>query len=105
MSQQLKDFLNLFKSDYQSGYRKRHITTTDDDELRSTALFINLSKAFDTIDHKVLNNEILNIGLSHRAAGWFVSDLFDRWQCVQRGALRFCIRNFVVWYLHKMPLP
>ena len=46
------------------------------------ALFIDLSKAFDTVNHCILKQRLLNIGVSERASGWFENYLSHRTQCV-----------------------
>lgn len=58
-----------------------------DDWLYTVALFNDLSKAFDTVDHKLLKNCYLHIGLSHKALGWFENNLLDR-QCLQARGLK-----------------
>ena len=47
------------------------------------ALFIDLSKAFDTVDHAILADRLHKIGLSNQAVNWFSNHLSDRTQCVQ----------------------
>ena len=47
------------------------------------SLFIDFSKAFDTVDHEVLLQRLANIGLSNSAVGWFSNYLSDRTQCVK----------------------
>ena len=95
VSDQLKDFLNSNNvlSDFQSGFRKMHNTTAAlkvfndfiesmDNKQHCTALFIDLSKVFDTVDHFVLKHR-LNLDCLKNC--WFVSYLTDRTQCVQAG--------------------
>lgn len=47
-----------------------------------TALFVDLSKAFDTVDHSILKRRLFDIGLSEQAVGWFDNYLSNRKQCV-----------------------
>ena len=46
-------------------------------------MFIDFSKAFDTVDHDILLKRLGNIGLSGQAVAWFENYLSDRTQCVQ----------------------
>ena len=74
----------------QSGFRARHSTVTalvkvtDDwlmamDEGRYTgAVFVDLQKAFDTVDHQVLLNKLYSIGLDEMSLQWFESYLSER---------------------------
>ena len=80
---------------HQSGFRKKHSTTTAaikvvnditealDTRKYCTALFIDLSKAFDTVDHVILAHRLRKIGLSNQAVMWFSSYLSGRTQRVQ----------------------
>lgn len=45
-------------------------------------LFLDISKAFDSIDHKILLGKLERIGLSARSLRWFKSYLSNRQQCV-----------------------
>jgi len=94
VSEQLKELLiiNNILSDHQSGFRKKHNTTTaalqvGRDVIESldttAALFIDLSKAFDTVHHAVLKQRLLNIGLSEQTVCWFKHYLSNRSQWVQ----------------------
>lgn len=82
-------------SDFQSGFRKQHSTTkaalkvlndfieSVDNKEHCAALFIDLSKAFDTVDHTILIQRLMDIGLSKHTIGWFNNYLSNRTQCVQ----------------------
>ena len=43
--------------------------------------FIDLSKAFDTVDRALLRQRLSSVGLSEHAVAWFANDLSDRTQC------------------------
>ena len=82
-------------SPLQSGFRKQHSTITAalkvlndlieamDSKRYCVALFIDLSKAFDTVDHNLLIQTLHHIGLFKHAAAWFANYLSNRTQCVQ----------------------
>ena len=96
-SQQLKEFLstNSILSEFQSAFRKQHSTSTAalkvlndfieflDNKQHCAALFVGLSKAFDTVDHALLLERLCSIGLSDQVVGWFKNYLSDRSQCVR----------------------
>ena len=77
VSNQLKDFLQT--NAIISGFRKKHSTTTAalkvindisvvrDKKQHCASLLIDLSKAFDTVNHDVLKSRLLNTGLSEQA--------------------------------------
>ena len=97
ISEQLKDFLdsNCILNNFQSGFRKQHSTVTAalkvfndliealDLKKVCVALFIDLSKAFDTVDHKILITIFRKIGISNQASTWFADYLSNRTQAVQ----------------------
>ena len=57
-----------------------------DNGLINGVIFIDLKKAFDTIDHKILLRKLASYGIDHRALKWFDSYLSDRQQkCVVNG--------------------
>lgn len=101
VNEQLKEFLtiNNILSNFQSGFRKKHSTTTAalkvvndfidflDKKQHCAALFIDLSKAFDTVDHAILKQRLLSVGLSEQTVCWFENYLSGRSQCVQADGL------------------
>ena len=79
----------------QSAYRKAHSTETalvriQNDILRATdnqevtiLLLLDLSAAFDTVNHAILINRLeKSVGIKGNALKWFVSYLNGRRQCV-----------------------
>ncbi len=85
----------VFFSDAQSGFRKGHFTTTclidfldgiyDDIEngMVSGVLFLDLKKAFDLVNHKILLNKMRSAGLSTKCVKWFDSYLKNRCQATK----------------------
>ena len=47
------------------------------------AIFLDLSKAFDTIDHNIIVSKLKHYGISQNELSWFKNYLSDRLQCVQ----------------------
>ncbi len=53
-----------------------------DNKKHSAALFIDLSKAFDLVDHDTLKQRLCRVGLSVNTVGWFNNYLSDRSRCI-----------------------
>jgi hypothetical protein len=96
INEQLKHFLsdNSILNPTQSGFRQGHSTITAvtsvtndilhtlDNKKSCAALFIDLSKAFDTVDHHLLLQRLQSIGFSTTVLSWFTNYLSGRTQCV-----------------------
>ena len=90
---------NDLSNQYQSAYKKFHSTETtllkvilNMDEGRVTALtLLDLSAAFDTLDHSSVTNLLSTwYGIDDIALDWFVSYLSDR---KQKGKLMDCLSS------------
>ena len=97
VANQLCDFLhnNSLFEDFQSGFRAHHSTetalvkvtndllTASDNGLLSVLVLLDLSAAFDTIDHRILLQRLEHlIGIKGIALSWFKSYFSDRLQFV-----------------------
>ena len=98
--QQLQDYLaqyDLFP-ELQSAYRKNHSCETAllrvvndlllavDDHMDAALVLLDLSAAFDTIDHDILSQRLeTKYGITGKALGWFNSYIRGRTQVVKIG--------------------
>ena len=95
------DSYNLLNAS-QSGFRSLHSTLTAlleatnswsvniDNGLINGVVFIDLKKAFDTIDHKILLQKLENNGVDPNGLKWFKSYLTDRTQNRSAELMTIC---------------
>ena len=60
-------------------------------------VFIDLQKAFDTINHEILLNKLNHYGIRNKENDWFHSFLTNRKQCVNKWFL-FSNKNCMMWH-------
>ena len=89
----------------QYGFRKNHstymaildmhekISAAIDNNEYSIGIFIDLAKAFDTIDHDILIAKLQHYGVRGVALSWFYSYLHDRKQYVYVNDASSCLNN------------
>ena len=58
------------------------ITQAMDNNEFSIGIFLDLAKAFDTVDHKILLSKLEHYGVKDKALDWFKSYLSNRYQQV-----------------------
>ena len=96
---QLYAFLSTHNllSSHQSGFRPKHSTVTTLTDVTDYILknidaghfvggvFIDLKKAFDTVNHKILLKKLASFGIAGLELDWFKSYLSDRKQATKMG--------------------
>ena len=92
---------NAVISENQFGFRSNHstlmailgmvdkITTAMDNRQFSVGVFVDLSKAFDTLNHKMLLHKFEHYGIRGIALKWFESYLCYRMQFVEYNRIKF----------------
>lgn len=97
---QLYTFLESSKllSNNQSGYRKNHSCETAlnlllakwketiNDKNTILCVFLDLKRAFETIDRSIMINKLKKFGLKANEINWFISYLSTRKQCTKIGS-------------------
>ena len=110
-------------SPYQHGFRQRHSTTTatialTDDIRRNMelglmtgAIFIDLRKAFDTVDHTILISKLRSFGIANTDLRWFENYLsnhnLESWRLVSLKDLfwgLFFSYYLLMIYLKQLPI-
>ena len=56
-----------------------------DKKRHSIGIFLDLPKAFDTIDHNIVLKKLFVYGIRYKTVDWFASYLSNRTQCVAIG--------------------
>ena len=82
----------------QYGFRKGHSTELAalelvdrigkelDNKTTPISVFLDLSKAFDTLDHEILITKLKYYGIESNGIDWFISYLSNRKQCLKYGS-------------------
>jgi hypothetical protein len=95
--ERLLNYLNEYNIllNNQNGFRKKHstslalihlfdkITTAFDEKKYTIEIFLDLSKAFDTVDHEILFEKLAHCGIRGSALQWIKSHFTNRQQYVE----------------------
>ena len=107
---QLNNYLhtNQLIDNHQSAYRLHHSTETSvlyvidnvikylDIHSNIKLLLLDLSAAFDTLDHFILKQRLINIGLTEKALDWMMSFISNRTFSIKTGKLETTIFNQII---------
>jgi len=77
------------------------ITAAMDSNSYSLGIFIDLSKAFDTLNHKILLDKLEHYGIRGIALDWFASYLTNRCQYVEYHSTKSSLLN-ITCGVHKV---
>ena len=117
MYNRLTKFLEHLKILYekQFGFRKKtlHIYMTLIDKLIKCmengeyviGVFLDFSKAFDTVDHSILLRKLFHYGIRGIAYSWFESYLNNRKQCVSYNGVKSSMKTVKCGVCPKAPDP
>ncbi len=72
-----------------------YVTTMWDKKLLTIALFIDVSKAFDSLDHYILLSKLEHYGIRGVAYDWFMSYLSNRFQFTELNGSRSLLRKII----------
>ena len=107
LHERLFNFLEKYNCIYnlQFGFRKGHSTNhclfdltenirkAIDENKYAVGVFVDLQKAFDTVDHEILLKKLFHYGIRGTALNWFKSYLLDRQQFVYINGIESDIRK------------
>ena len=99
VSQQLTDYMedNRLFTRHQFGFRKNHSThylmfdlideiyKSKHRSFRPGIIFLDIKKAFDTVNHDILLKKLIYYGVGGTVLTWFKNFLSDRYQCTRVG--------------------
>ena len=100
--------INKLLPKFQYGYRKQHntsqailnyteyITTATANKLITISIFMDLSKAFDTVDKTILKDKLSQLGMTDLTTSLIDSYMSNR---------KFCINNDKTYYTHTYGVP
>ena len=101
----LTDNSVLYKKQFgfQEGHSTEHAIVQLVDQIRNSfeskqytlGVFVDLSKAFDTVNHKILVSKLENYGIKGKNLPWFISYLTNRIQFVKYNNLNTSFQKIV----------